>query len=526
MHSPPLLATCPLASSPSAVRSNCRRRGWHLQTPALALVLMFVMSMNAASSPADEVETRPPNVVIIFIDDLGYGDINAFAKNAYATPNLDRMAREGRKFTDFVVSSAVCSASRAALMTGCYHHRVGISGALGPQSRIGLHEDETTIAELCKSKGYATACYGKWHLGHHEKFLPTRHGFDHYYGLPYSNDMWPLHPENVAKLKRNPGAKSDWPPLPLLEAHGDEAPIVLNADIKPKDQETLTKDYTELATRFIRDNAQRPFFLYLPHSMVHVPLYVSDSFKDKSGAGLFGDVMMEVDWSVGQILDTLDELSLSDNTLVIFTSDNGPWLSYGDHAGHAGPLREGKGTMFEGGCRVPTIMRWLAKPNSLTRIPPNTQCDKLCSTIDILPTVAALIGADLPELPIDGHDIRPLLLGDEMTASPRKHFYCYYDQNSLHAVRSERWKLHLPHAYRTLNGREGGTGGQPVRYDTAQIGLSLYDLDKDVSESVDVASQHPEIVEQLLEVAAQAREELGDAKPPVKGKGIREPGRL
>jgi arylsulfatase A len=496
---------------------------WLLATLSIvALTTVFSPGMNQATAATP----TPPNVVVIFIDDMGYGDINPFAANNYPTPNLDRMAREGRKFSDFVVSSAVCSASRAALITGCYHRRVGISGALGPQSNIGINESETTIAEICKSKGYATACYGKWHLGHHAKFLPTRHGFDHYFGLPYSNDMWPLHPETVAKLKQNPKAKSNWPPLPLLEAHGDGEPIVLNADVQPKDQEQLTKQYTEHATAFIRENQSRPFFLYLPHSMVHVPLYVSDEFKGKSGAGLFGDVVMEVDWSVGQILDTLDETGLSENTLVVFTSDNGPWLSYGDHAGHAGGLREGKGTMFEGGYRVPTLMRWTGKNLSKATIPAGTECDKLASTIDLLPTVAALIDAELPAHKIDGHDIRSLMLEDGDAKSPHDYFYCYYDKASLQAVRNERWKLHLPHQYRTLAGREGGTGGNPVPYQTASIGLVLYDLDNDVSESIDVSAEYPEIVEELKAAAERAREDLGDANPPREGNGVRPAGTL
>lgn len=467
-----------------------------------------------------------PNIVIVFVDDLGYGDINAFAKNAYPTPNLDRMAREGRKFTDFVVSSAVCSASRAALMTGCYHRRVGISGALGPTSKIGIHENEVTIAEICRSQGYATACFGKWHLGHHDKFLPTRHGFDHYFGLPYSNDMWPLHPANVAKLKANPSAKSDWPALPLLEAHGDQPAHTINADVQPHDQSLLTRQYTERATHFIQDNRDRPFLLYLPHSMVHVPLYVSEKFRGASGAGLFGDVMMEVDWSIGQILDTLDEWDLSKKTLVVFTSDNGPWLSYGDHAGHAGPLREGKGTMFEGGYRVPTIMRWTDRDGNNAPIPPGTECDKLASTIDLLPTIASLIGAKLPDHPIDGLDIRSLLFGDESVPSPRKYFYCYFEESALQAVRSERWKLHLPHTFRTLHGRQGGTGGIPAEYDVAEIGQSLFDLDADVGETNDVANDHPDVVRELLGVAEQAREEFGDSNPMVKGKGVRSPGRI
>ncbi len=315
----------------------------------IVIGLLFILatvvnptSQSLASEPSVTTK-RPPNIVIVFIDDLGYADIGAFGKTAYPTPNLDRMAKQGRRFTDFVVSSAVCSASRAALMTGCYHRRVGISGALGPKASIGLSQNETTLAEICKSQGYATACFGKWHLGDHPDYLPHRHGFDVYFGLPYSNDMWPLHPGHVLNLQRNPNAKSPWPPLPLLSARSfDEQVTVVNGSLNGEDQAQLTTQYTEHAISFIREHAEQPFFVYLPHSMVHVPLYVSDKFAGKSGAGLFGDVMMEVDWSVGQLIDTLDELKLSEHTLFIFTSDNGPWLSYGDHAGSAKPLREVK----------------------------------------------------------------------------------------------------------------------------------------------------------------------------------------
>ena len=342
---------------------------------------------------------RTPNVVLIFMDDMGYADIGAFGAEGYETPHLDRMAEEGRKFTDFYVTQAVCSASRAGLLTGCYNVRVGILGALGPGAKHGLNPDETTIAEICKQKGYATACYGKWHLGHHEKFLPQQHGFDDYFGLPYSNDMWPFHP-GVRHLPMEERLKR-WPHLPLID--GNE---VINPEVTPEVQEQLTTQYTERAVKFIEENKEKPFFLYVPHSMVHVPLYVSEKFKGKSEQGLFGDVMMEVDWSVGQIMECLRENGLDKDTLVIFTSDNGPWLSYGDHAGSASPLREGKGTMFDGGCRESTLMWWPGK------IPAGTSCKTPAMTIDILPTVAGLIGAELPEKKIDGKDIWPIISGE------------------------------------------------------------------------------------------------------------------
>ena len=451
----------------------------------------------------------PPNVVVIFMDDMGYADIGPFGAEGYETPNLDRMAREGRKFTDFYVTQAVCSASRAGLLTGCYNVRIGILGALGPGAKHGIHQDEVTIAEICKQKGYATACYGKWHLGHHQKFLPMQHGFDDYFGLPYSNDMWPYHP-GVAHLPMEQRLKR-WPHLPLIDKNQ-----VVNPMVAGRDQEQLTTQYTNKAVSFIEANKDRPFFLYVPHSMVHVPLYVSEKFKGKSKRGLFGDVMMEVDWSVGQILDTLRKHALDKNTLVIFTSDNGPWLSYGDHAGSAGPLREGKGTMFDGGCRESTLMWWPGV------VPANSVCSTPAMTIDILPSVAELVGAKLPDHPIDGKSIVPLIKG-ESEQSPHEAYYFYYGKQ-LQAVRSGKWKLHFPHGYRTMAGKPGGTGGVPNRYSQARIELSLFDLSSDIGESRNVAEQHPDVVKRLQKLGDKMRKELGDNN--IQGEGTRAPGRL
>lgn len=453
---------------------------------------------------------RPPNVVVIFMDDMGYADIGAFGAQDYSTPHLDQMASEGRIFTDFYVTQAVCSASRAGLLTGCYNVRVGILGALGPSSPIGIHEDEVTLAEVCRQAGMATACFGKWHLGHHEKFLPLQHGFDHYFGLPYSNDMWPWHPA-VLHLPMEDRLKR-WPHLPLIDGNK-----IVNPQVTAADQEQLTTQYTERAVQFITDNKSKPFFLYVPHSMVHVPLYVSDKFKGRSKAGLFGDVMMEVDWSVGQILDTIRKHNLQNDTLVIFTSDNGPWLSYGDHAGSAGPLREGKGTMFEGGCRESCVMWWPGK------IPAGTACDEPAMTIDILPTVAGLVGAELPSHTIDGKNIWPLMAGEEDAKSPHEAYYFYYGRQ-LQAVRSGRWKLHFPHQYRTLNGQPGGTGGIPTDYQQARIGLELFDLETDIGETTNVADQHPKVVDRLSALADKMRADLGDQNQP--GSGMRKPGKI
>ena len=444
--------------------------------------------------------TDKPNIVIIFCDDVGYADIGVFGAKGYETPNLDRMAAEGVKFTDFYAAASSCTPSRAALMTGCYPQRVGLPNVLGPDARIGISDQEQTIAETLKPLGYATACYGKWHLGHHPKFLPTRHGFDEYCGLPYSNDMWPGHPTDKS-----------FPDLPLIEG---ERVIEYNPD-----QTQLTTWYTERSVRFIEKNKDRPFFLYLPHSMAHVPLFVSDKFKGKSERGLYGDVMMEIDWSVGQILSTLKRLGIDEKTLVIFCSDNGPWLSYGDHAGSAKPLREGKGTSFDGGHREPTVMRMPG------RIPEGIVCNEPASTMDILPTIAKLTGAKLPAHHIDGKDIWPLISGVPGTKSPHEAFF-YYNGYALDAIRSGKWKLHLPHSYRTLAGRQGGSGGQPAKYEQAEIGPALFDLENDIGEQHDVSARHPAVFEHLMALADQMRQDLGDSAKEMTGQNRRPPGQI
>lgn len=441
---------------------------------------------------------RQPNFVVIYADDLGYADIGPFGSKI-PTPNLDRMAKEGRRFTNFHVAQAVCSASRTALLTGCYPNRVGILGALGPASKIGISDKEMTIAQVLKPKGYATAIYGKWHLGHHPQFLPTRHGFDDYFGLPYSNDMWPRHPT------------SKFPDLPLIEG---EKTIQTNPD-----QRNLTTWYTERAVKFIETNKDRPFFLYVPHNMPHVPLFVSDKFLGKSGHGLFGDVIAEIDWSVGEILKSLKANGLDDNTLVIFTSDNGPWLSYGNHAGSAGPLREGKGGTFDGGTRVPCVMRWPGK------VPAGTVCTELAATIDVLPTLAKAADAALPKLPIDGKDISALIIGEPGAKSPHEAYYHYWGKH-LQAVRSGRWKLHFVHGYNSMVGQEPGKDGKPGKYAQKQQNEALYDLDTDIAESTDVAAKHPNVVARLKALADKARADLGDSATKQDGAGVRLPGKV
>lgn len=444
-------------------------------------------------------DAKKPNVVIIYCDDLGYADVGCFGAKGIQTPNLDRMAKEGMRFTDFYVAQAVCSASRTALLTGCYPNRLGILGALGPASKHGIHDDERTIAQVLKPQGYATAIYGKWHLGYQSRFLPTRHGFDDYFGLPYSNDMWPKHPT------------SKFPALPLIEG---EKTVAENPD-----QSQLTTWYTERAVKFIDKNKDRPFFLYVPHNMPHVPLHVSDKFKGKSERGLYGDVIMETDWSVGEILGALKKHGLDERTLVIFTSDNGPWLSYGEHSGQAGNLREGKGTSWDGGVRVPCIMRWPSK------VPAGAVCREPAMTIDILPTLAQLAGAELPKHKIDGKSIEPLITGKPDAKSPQEAYYFYWDRH-LQAVRSGKWKLHFPHKYRTLAGNPGGKDGKPVAYKEAETGLALFDLESDLGETMNLADKNPEVVERLKSLADKMREDLGDSATKREGKGVRQPGRV
>lgn len=468
------------------------------------MIAALVLLSGCEAPPPTVSPPAAPNVVIIFVDDMGYADIGAYGATAYSTPHLDQMALEGVRFTDFYVSQPVCSASRTALLTGMYSNRLGIHGALGPGNTHGLHADEVTLAELFRSKAYATAIYGKWHLGHHAPFLPTRHGFDDLYGIPYSNDMWPFHPEN-------PEA---WGDLPTLEG---EAVVGYNTD-----QTRFTTDFTERGVAFIEQSvaAGTPFFLYLAHPMPHVPLFVSEEREGHSGAGLYGDVIKEIDWSVGQILAALETAGVDDETLVLFASDNGPWLSYGNHAGTAGPLREGKGTVFEGGVRVPFLARW---PGVL---PVGTTVHTPAMTIDVFPTLAELIDADLPPHGLDGKSIWPLLTG-ESTTSPQEAYYFYYHRNELQGLRSGRWKLHFPHGYRTMEGQAPGKDGLPGTYDySARTGLELYDLDADLSETTNVADQHPDVVARLTALADSMRADLGDALTGVEGTGQREPGRV
>ena len=469
------------------------------------LIFSLILSCSSPPDAQQPAVTAPPNIIVIFADDQGYQDVGCFGAPDIATPHLDQLAQEGAKFTQFYASQGVCSASRASLLTGCYANRIGVNGAYFPYATRGLNPDEVTIAEVLKPLGYATAIFGKWHLGDHPHFLPSQQGFDEYFGIPFSNDMWPQHPNNK---------NFNFDPLPLME--GDSVIQYLD------DQSMLTTWYTEKAVDFIQRKKDQPFFLYVPHSMPHVPLFVSDKFEGKSPRGLYGDVIMEIDWSVGQIIAALKENEIEKNTLVIFTSDNGPWLSYGEHSGAALPLREGKGTALEGGVREPCIMWW---PETIAE---GMVVETPAMTIDILPTVAALSGGTLPSHSIDGKDIRSLMLGQQQGEPLREAFYFYYKTHELHAVMSGdgRWKLYLPHTYRSLNGREGGKEGLPEPYEMLNMAQELYDLEKDISETTDVSQQYPEIVAELLEFAEKARVEMGDKLTDRTGANIRPAGKV
>lgn len=439
---------------------------------SLAVIALFGAAQ--ACSPGEETSRAPgdrPNFIVVFVDDMGYGDIGAFGSTLNRTPEIDAMASEGMKLTSFY-AHPVCTPSRAALMTGSYPIRNGLQTGfwhpvLMPADPQGIHPDEITVAEVLKERGYATGIVGKWHLGDQPEFLPNNHGFDYHFGLPYSNDMSPFMPLNP----RN------HPPLPLLR----DGEVVREV---PEDQSFLTGSYTEEALGFIERNHERPFFLYIPHSMVHVPLWAGEDFKGTSGNKILGDCIEEIDWGVGQIRKKLEERGIAENTLVFFTSDNGP------ARGSAGPLRGRKGSTYEGGVRVPTVAWW---PGT---IPAGSDYADTATTMDILPTFATLAGAPVPAERIDGFDISPMLRGDTERESPYSAFY-FYRGYELRAVRSGRWKLH--------------TDG------------TLYDLEADIAESRDMAAEQPEVVERLQGLLEDARRNLGDGPVWPTDDGIRVP---
>ena len=482
--------------------------------PSVGVGAASMLSLLTYAQKPEPAGTRLPNIVIIFMDDMGYGDVGCFGATQYRTPNIDRLAANGMRFTNFYVAQAVCSASRAGLMTGCYSNRVGIGGALFPWDSIGIGPDEELLPELLGMHGYRNCIVGKWHLGHHLAFLPLQNGFHEYLGLPYSNDMWPVDFDGQPATKEKAPHKMTYPPLPLI--HGNEKIKEIRT---LDDQASLTTSYTEYAVDFIARNRNNPFFLYFAHSMPHVPLSVSDKFKGKSKQGLYGDVIMEIDWSVGEILLALEKNGLSDNSLVIFTSDNGPWLNFGNHAGSAGGLREGKGCSWEGGQRVPCIISWSG------RIPTGTICNNMASTIDILPTLCHITGAELPEKKIDGINILPLLVGN-FEANPRDVFFYFFRKNSLENVRKGQWKLVLPHEFRSYEGKLPGNEGWPGETSVRNTDYALFDLRRDPGERYDVKELYPLVVEELKRLADEMRHDLGDENYNMPGINSRKPGSI
>ena len=459
---------------------------------------IFAAILFALPAALPAADTKP-NIILILIDDMGYGDVGAFGSTKNRTPNIDRMAREGMKLTSFY-AAPVCTPSRAQVLTGCYAKRVSLPDVIFPACPIGISAKERTVAELLKGAGYATMCIGKWHVGDQPEFLPTKHGFDHYFGLPYSNDMGGSETGPLPTGAKRKGS----PPLPLVR---DDKVI---ETVPPAAQDRLTERYTDEAVKFITDNQAKPFFLYLPHTAVHVPIHPGDKFKGHSSNGSYGDWVEEVDWSVGRILDTLHELKLADNTLVIFTSDNGPWLTQGKNGGTAGPLRGGKGGTFEGGMREPTIAWWPGK------VPAASTCDAVAGNIDFLPTFAALGGTNLPQgITIDGRDMTSVLLG-KSRLSPREAHY-YFSSNRLEAVRSGPWKLAIT--------RQSENMGGPKKTSAAagEFTPTLYNLDSDIGETHDVAAEHPDIIERLQKLIAVMDADLGVKQP---GPGVRPPGRV
>ena len=492
------------------------------QIRSLLAILTFVFAMSCSGQKKtppdlDSDQVRLPNIVIILTDDQGYGDVGCYGTSRFKTPVLDKLASGGVRFTSFYVSQPVCTASRASIMTGCYANRIGISGAFNPTSTTGIHQQEVLLPEILKEKGYATAIFGKWHLGNQEQFNPLNNGFDEYFGLPFSNDN---------HNKYHPVIRT-FPPLPLYD--GFE---IIEED---PDQSLFTRRFTEKAVRFIEKHKEQSFFLYVPHVMPHVPIFASEAFKGSSESGLFGDVIEEIDWSVGQILNAISTHGLEENTLVIFASDNGPFLSYGEHAGSSGPLRGGKLTTFEGGVRVPCIMTW---PGI---IPEGGICEELVTSMDWLPTIAHIVNADLPAHKIDGKNIWTLVSGKDDCQSPHEAFY-YYAGKELHAIRSGKWKLHFPHPYLEVDG-EPGRGGKPANFENLspksitesglkgiasrhgyvimQTRMELYNLEEDISESEDLAGQFPEIVKKLQLLAKDARNDLGDLLTGNSGMNLR-----
>ncbi len=454
-------------------------------------VLLFCTALLAFLPAARQCNAdERPNIIVIFTDDQGYNDLGCFGSETIRTPNIDRLASEGRKYTSFYVASPVCSPSRSALLTGCYPKRVGMhKGVLFPKSPHALHPDEYTIADHLKSVGYATGCFGKWHLGHHRETLPGAQGFDHYFGIPYSNDM--NHPDNSGK----PKISSDKLWLDQSSAVNKwNTPLVQDEEIieVPVDQRTITRRYTDKAIDFIKDNREQPFFVYLPHSMPHIPLYVPEDTYDPDPKNAYKCVIEHIDTEVGRLVQTVRDLGLSEKTWIIYTSDNGPWLRFKNHAGSAKPLRAGKGTTFEGGQRVPCVM-WAPG-----RIPPGTSTNALATTMDLLPTIAAVTQTSLPKRKIDGHDISSTFTSDN---SPRAEMIYYSSGGKLEGIRSGSWK------YLELSVRKKSGEGRELK-------PYLFDLENDIGEKNNLASDKPELVIELRALMVSADKEISaNARP-------------
>lgn len=452
----------------------------NLKSVSILLLLSLVLFSSCTQKIKKE---KSPNVVIIFLDDSGYSDFTPFGQKEIVTPNVQTLAEEGVVFKNFYVPQAVCSASRSALMSGCYPGRTKVFGAHGPNGR-GLETTFPTMAEVFKTAGYKTAIFGKWHCGDQPETRSHNRGFDESCGLMYSNDMWKHHPENPEY----------WGKFPIAFWENGQVKI---DDVDFEHQAMLTKWYTEYAVDFINRHKDEPFLLYVPHSMPHVPLFCSPEFEGKSGVGLYGDVMLEIDWSVGQINQALKENGIDENTIVIFSSDNGPWISYGNHAGTT-PFREAKGTTFDGGTRSATIIKYPAKLKG------NRKSNKAMMTIDLLPTLSYIAGVQLPGTEIDGKNVWDIIAGKEKAQNPHD-YYAFTNDKHFEAVMSGdgKWKLHLPHNYRTMTDIKG-KDGMPGKYDySTKIELSLFDMENDPYETTNVIDKNPEIAEKLIKLAEQ-----------------------
>jgi arylsulfatase A len=459
---------------------------------SVVIILLFAVSfIESACASKSKPETEKPNIIVIFTDDQGYQDLGSYGSPGIKTPRLDQLAREGMRFTDFYVASSVCSPSRAALLTGCYPQRVGVRGVFFPDGEGGLNPEHVTIAEVLDSAGYATAAVGKWHLGDLPEYLPTNQGFDSYYGIPYSNDMYPARDMKYSDdclwregysvdriVEEFEMEVNKWGRSMLLK---NKVPLMRGEECIefPADQTTLTKRYSEESMKFIENsvNEDEPFFLYLAHTMPHIPIFTTEEFEGTSEAGLYGDCIEEIDFYTGKILDQLKELGIEENTIVVFTSDNGPWLGVGkENEGRAHPLFEGKFTSFEGGMRVPFIIRW---PGT---VPAGSTCSELSSTIDLLPTLANIAGAELPEKELDGKDVIELWKGTEGAVTPHEYYFMVHDGQ---AVRSGDWKYHKKTRYTV------------TKEDDRIEGPALYNLKEDIDESDNVIDQYPEVAERL-----------------------------